>query len=360
MKLKKPARVLILVPRIVLQQNWQDEIDKWYPECDSIITAACYDSIEKHSGYWDMVIFDEAHHLSDRCREVLVNSYKIDTAIFLSATMPYALINDLKLIFRDLEVLKVSMKQAISSDTLPPPMIYLIPLHLDCTHSTETYTKNPKGKETKHINYSARWEATRNKKYKYIISCTQAEYYQYLSDMVEWYKKQFLSSQNIGLKHLWLRASLDRLQFLSRAKLGATKKILNYILPFEGIRSLTFCANIKQTEHFLPIQSITSKNKDNTEVIKQFNEGDINHITAVNCLNEGVNLVNCRIGIFNVINASEIMNIQKIGRILRHPEPILIIPFFKGTREEEIVNKITSEHNSDKIKTILSLNEIKL
>ncbi len=41
----------------------------------------------------------------------------------------------------------------------------------------------------------------------------------------------------------------------------------------------------------------------------------------------------------------ERMIVQKLGRLLRHPEPIILIPFFKNTREEEIVNKMCEHYN---------------
>ena len=54
------------------------------------------------------------------------------------------------------------------------------------------------------------------------------------------------------------------------------------------------------------------------------------------------------------------MIIQKIGRILRHPKPIIIIPYYKNTREEEIVTKIIEDYNPELIKIINNINEIKL
>ena len=51
---------------------------------------------------------------------------------------------------------------------------------------------------------------------------------------------------------------------------------------------------------------------------------------------------------------------QKLGRILRHPKPIIIIPYYKYTRDEEIVQKMCENYNPDLIKTITNLNEIQL
>lgn len=65
-----------------------------------------------------------------------------------------------------------------------------------------------------------------------------------------------------------------------------------------------------------------------------------------------VNLTNCKYGIFANINASESIQIQRIGRVLRHKSPIIIIPFFRNTREEEIVRKWMKNYNKNLIKII--------
>lgn len=71
-----------------------------------------------------------------------------------------------------------------------------------------------------------------------------------------------------------------------------------------------------------------------------------------------VNLTNCKYGIFANINASETIQIQRIGRSLRHKSPIIIIPFFRNTREEEIVRKWMKNYNNNLIKIIYNANEL--
>ena len=84
------------------------------------------------------------------------------------------------------------------------------------------------------------------------------------------------------------------------------------------------------------------------------------YITACNILNEGVNLTNCRIGIFCNLNSSEIVVKQRVGRILRHKSPIIIIPYFKDTREEELVEKMIEEYNPELIHVVENVNDIKI
>lgn len=73
-----------------------------------------------------------------------------------------------------------------------------------------------------------------------------------------------------------------------------------------------------------------------------------------------VNLTNCRIGIFCNLNSSEIITRQRCGRLLRHKSPIIIIPYFKDTREEELVQKMVEEY-SEKSKIIINnMSDIKI
>jgi hypothetical protein len=60
------------------------------------------------------------------------------------------------------------------------------------------------------------------------------------------------------------------------------------------------------------------------------------------------------------LNSSEIVVKQRVGRILRHKSPIIILPYFKNTREEELVEKMIEEYSKDSIKIISNINEIKL
>jgi superfamily II DNA or RNA helicase len=158
------------------------------------------------------------------------------------------------------------------------------------------------------------------------------------------------------MKNLWLSAAGKRLKWLAEQKESV---ILSLLDKFKNHRTLTFCCSIEQSER-LGKYNITSKNKDSINNLNMFNEGRIKHITACNILNEGVNLTNCRIGIFGNLNSSEIIVKQRVGRILRHKRPIIIIPYYKCTREEELVNKMLEEYAKESIITISNINEIKL
>ena len=159
-------------------------------------------------------------------------------------------------------------------------------------------------------------------------------------------------------KNKFLQESGKRLKWLSDQKTAFVQSLLIRVL--QNQRTLTFCNSIAQTEK-LGTCCINSKDtKKSKEHLDMFNRERINHITACNMLDEGVNLTNCRVGVYAVLNSSERMITQKLGRLLRHSDPVLIIPYFKNTREEEIVGKMLEDYNPELVTTITNLNELSL
>lgn len=347
------TNILIVVPRLVLIDNWKDEFKKWgYERYLRYVEFVTYVSLPKKAGSWDMVIFDEVHHLSARCREAL-ESFTIRNSVMLSATVGRDMKKELKVLFPDLYVYKVSTKQAIQEEILPDPRVYLIPLTLDNIHPNYEIIKNKSQKAELVIPYAQKFNYAKVKNRRIVIKCTQRQYYDDMSAMIAWYKKKMF---NEVFKNLFLRKSGDRLKWLSEQKSSFVRQLLDQL---DGQRTLTFCNGIPQTEE-LGKYCINSKNKASEENLHKFNEGEVDHITACNMLDEGMNLVNCRVGVYAVLNSSERMIKQKLGRLLRHSDPVIIIPYFKGTRDEEIVGKMLEDYNPELVSTITNLTELQL
>lgn len=349
----KGARILIVVPRLVLMDNWREEFVKWGVEDYLPFTEfVTYVSLPKKAGTWDMIIFDEVHHLSERCRDS-INDFDVKYCTLLSATVGRELKKELIALFTDLYIYKVSTKQAIQEEILPDPRVYLIPLTLDNTKTNCEIIKNKSQKIELTIPYSQRFQYAKVKNRRIVIKCTQKQYYDDMSAMIAWYKNKMF---NDVFKNLFLRASGDRLKWLSEQKSGHVKTLLDHL---KSQRTLTFCNGIPQTEE-LGKYCINSKNKASEENLHKFNEGKVDHITACNMLDEGMNLTNCRVGVYAVLNSSDRMIKQKLGRLLRHPDPIIIIPYFQGTREEEIVETMLTDYNPKLVTKITSLTQLKL
>lgn len=325
--------ILILVSKTVHKQTWKDEIKKWGGIKSNHITIECYESLKNYeNSCFDIVVADEMQHLSEARIDVLETIHINESFIGLSATIKRDM-RDYFIHSHKAEVIKCGLKEAVEDEVLPEPTVYLLPLTLDTT--IYTYKVKKFGRD---------------------IITTQKGYYDSISSLIEWYKNKYFNSRNERMKNLWLSTAGKRLKWCAEQKEAL---VLHLLDKFRNYKTLTFCSSIEQSER-LGKYNITSKNKASVKNLEMFNLNKIKHITACNILNEGVNLTNCRIGIFCNLNSSEIVVKQRVGRILRHKSPIIIIPYFKDTREEELVQKMIEEYSKDSIISVDSINDIKL
>ena len=349
--------VLIVYPQVILKENWIAEIKKWgYAGCMPKITFTTYNSLHKHADTpWDVVIFDEGHHITERVLEI-ISAMTISRAFILSATVKPSIRYRLEVAFPGLYSYRMSMQEAISSDILPNPTIVTIPLSLSTIGETEHIIKNPKATRTITVPFSKRFGCT-DKKIRYLIPCTEMQYYLDLDSQVEFYKRKARATGNKIMENLMLHKAGERLKWLALKKTAFVAQLLKKL---HKERVLTFCGSILQTEA-LGSNCIHSKSKLKAKnVLADFNDGKINHITAVAMLDEGQNLTSCRIGIFANINSSDRMQIQRTGRILRHEKPIIVIPYYVHTREAEIVEEMLKGYDPSLIKTIHDLKDFML
>jgi len=351
-----PMNILIVVPRLVLIENWKQEFSKWGLRYFlNKVTFSTYVGLNKHTEeHWDCIIFDEVQHLSARCID-FVSTMEIEHAIMLSATVTKNMKWELKSLFPDLNIYTVKMKEAIDNDILPDPRVFLVPLSLDNTKAVHTIVEHPKAKIIKECLYKDRWQYLRDKNVQVHIKCTELQYVNELGSKIDFWKKRYMATRNEGVKTKWLFLAGQRLKFLSQIKNPILIPLLERL---KSQRVLTFCSSIEQTE-ILGKNCINSKNKEASIILEKFNDKKIDHITACNMLNEGMNLVDCRIGLYANLNSSEIIIKQRLGRILRHKDPVIIIPYFQGTREEELVEKMLEDYNPELV-TTTDINNIKL
>ena len=327
------ADILIVVAKTVHKKTWEDEINKWGGIKSDHIIIECYESLKKYKdAHFDVVVLDELQHLSANRLDILNTINIYEACIGLSATIKKEM-RDFFIRNYNAQIIKCGLREAIENDILPEPTIYLLPIELDAKKAVFKIKKF--GKE---------------------ITTTQRGYYNDLSSLVEWYKNKYLNTRNLRIKNLWLSTAGKRLKWLSEQK---ESTVLSILKDLKDYRTLTFCSSIEQSER-LGKYNITSKNKESIRNLELFNNSKIKHITAVNILNEGANLYNCRIGIFCNLNSSEIIVKQRNGRLLRHKSPIIIIPYYKNTREEELITKMLEEYNKDSVKIINNIKNIQL
>ena len=354
-----PKSILILAPRLSIIESWKAEFKKWgYEKLLDITVFSTYVGLNKYANQsFSTICFDEAHHISERVLEILETIDRKHN-ILLSATIVKSKKKEIELAFPNLTTYSIKLKEAIDNNVLPDPTVYLIPYYLDNKNKDILLPikSNKKGKSVI-CDYIDRWKYLKDKSYGNItIRCTQLEAINELSSKIDYLKRMYMRSHNDSFKNKWLQMAGQRLKMLGTFK---TSIVLNLQVLLKNHRCITFCNSIEQTE-ILGKYCINSNNKNSLNLIKSFNEGKINHITSCNMLSEGVNLVDCKIGIFASLNSSEILIAQKNGRLLRHESPVLIIPYYKHTREEEIVTKMLEDYNPELVKVVESLNQIKV
>lgn len=335
-KKEKPESILILVPKNSIKDNWKREFKKWKAvDYLSMVTFSTYQSIHKISGYFDIVCLDECHRLTDRCKEY-INNIEAETFMFLSATINRELLNYIKSNY-ETEHIKATLSDGINTGTIPTPTFIHHKLSIDSIQGIFRFTKGAKA--TKVCKFKDRWSYIKSKT-PVIIECNAREYLYLMDENIEYLKKRYFQTNLEAFKHKWLNASSERLKWLGSLKNGQIQSLLSSIADR---RVLIFCNSIAQAEALCDNPVVSSRD-DTMNNINKFNRGEINHISACNILNEGVSLTKCEIGIFASINSSEIMQIQKCGRLLRHSNPKIVLVYFENTREEEIVKSMLENY----------------
>lgn len=354
-KNKQEVSILLLVAKTAHKGTWKKELSKWGGiKGNANLIIECYESLHKHiEKYFDIIIIDECHHLNSDLRQELFNTISFGKVIGLSATIPRKLKQYFQYEYHAQTVL-CNITDAIKDGVLPEPQIILYPLELDNVHTTETIKINPKAKGSLyHGSFSKLW-SYRKMKVHAIISCTQRQKLNDMNSQILFQKNSFMRTHQEYAKNKWLFSCGERIKYLANLKNSIVKAILSSL---DNERTLTFCKTIEQAE-CLGKYCIHSKNPNSEQIYNDFNAKKINHITSVNILNENANLVDCKYAIFANYSSSEICSVQRCGRALRHKSPVIIMPFYKNTREEEILADMIKDFNPDSIHTVTSLTEL--
>lgn len=351
-------KVLVIIPLLTLIDNWKEEFHRWCKndmKCDFIT----YVSFPKKTNgeilqSYDVIIADECHHLTERCRtHLLQNRMYIKHFVALSATIPFGIYNYISAIFPGVYKTDYKLRTAIDNETLPDPDVYLIPMKLDNLSATELVYISEHKKNPKWNDRVVAYAMINEMQDKYGINCytrctpKQASMY---------YDEQIRIHKNDNKSFLVKVLGSKRLAFLANQKTEIVKQILKIL---KDRRVLTFCNSIEQAEAIGGYQ-VHSKSSKGVENLNKFNEKKIKHITTVKQVDEGINLTSCEFLVYANLNSSEKIIDQRLGRGLRHKAPKVIIPYFVDTRDESLVFKMRKNYNPSKIHLITDLNDLSI
>ena len=360
----EPLNVLLVVAETAQKSNWKMEFDKWGLKIDNIVME-CYASLKKYrNSYWDLVIFDEAHHLGSDLRMDVLTELHAQNIILLSATLPDQVMQAVTEVFGEFVTSKVTLKEAIEWGILPQPKVYLIPLTLDSTYPNCTIIEEW-GKKEKRVTYKCkfheRWEYIRNKnKYPNVtleITCTQQQKYDYLSDQFEYWRSQFFKTRQEFIKNKWLQVGSKRKRFLGESKTDAVRLLLHKI---RDKRFICFCTSIEQAELLGGKNAIHSKKDNSFDIIEDFNTKKIDNLFAVGMLQEGQNLTDIEAGVIVQLDGQERAFVQKFGRSLRATDPVQFIFYYKDTRDTEYLENVLEGINEEYITEVDNLIDLEL
>lgn len=338
--------VLLVVGEKAHEENWEKEFSRWmkgYKGREIEVTVVCYASLKKYGGKsFDVIIFDEAHHLASENRQMALFSLKYEKAILLTATISPILKMELTLNFQGLEVYTISLREAIECGIIPEPKVYLISLVLDnIVRDQEVILKNGKGTEHITCEFPERWKyLTKNKDPELAdtwihIKCTQREKYDYLEKQIEFHRN--LCFKNRGAqwaKVKWMNLCSERKRLLGQYKTEPLRMLVEQ-LRRASKRFVCFCGSVDQSKELGASTCVNSREKDNEGVIRSFNEKKIDSLFAVGMLQEGMNLCDIEVGVIAQLDGNERGVTQKIGRVVRGKEPVIYILYYEGTRDED-------------------------
>lgn len=338
--------VLLVVGEKAHEDNWTKEFNKWLSGHNGRgieITFVCYASLKKYKEQsFDVIIFDEAHHLASEMRQIILYSLNYEKAILLTATISSTLKLELTIHFRGLKVYTISLMEAIDCGIIPEPKVYLVSLTLNnIVRDQEVIIKRGKGTRDITCEFPERWKYLTKKKDPELedicvhIKCTQKEKYDYLETQIEFYRNLcFKNKGALWAKTKWMNLCSERKRLLGEYKTEPLRILIDQ-LEKASKRFVCFCGSISQAKELGASTCVHSKRKDNEGTIRAFNEKEIDSLFAVGMLQEGMNLCDIEVGIIAQLDGNERGVTQKIGRVVRGKEPVIYILYYEGTRDEE-------------------------
>lgn len=361
-----PFKVLLIVAETAHKKNWKEEFTKWKVEdyiWDKMVSVDTYASLKNHRHeHYDLIILDEGHHSNSDLRLDILEDITCDNVLVLSATLPTNTILELNRIFGKFVSFKVSMQQAIDWGILPKPKIYLIPLKLDNTYPNQVIIEE-RGKDIlkRRVQCSMkdRWNYLKDRFHypnlRLEIQCTEQQKYDWFDAKIDYWRNLFMRNRSTAIKNKWLQYGSQRKRYLGELKKGQAAYLL---AKLAGKRYVCFCSSIEQANELGGENAIHSeKKKESLAIIDKFNSKEINSLYAVGMIQEGQNLTDIEAGVIIQLDGQERAFVQKSGRAMRADEPEIYIMYYKGTRDEEYLNKALEGIDPEYITVVNNLTE---
>lgn len=323
----KKGRGYLVIKETNHENNWKKEFKKWDKEylLDKL-EIFCYASLHKYANTKvGFIILDECHALSEM-REDHLSTIEFDKLISLSATVSFEVkqrLNNIKPFYE----FHISLQEAIDRKLLPEPEVIIV--YEDLDNTKKDYSYKIKGKEYK---------------------VSAKNYYQYLENQVDYWSQRAMSGNLQWEKDKWMKTAIERKRFMASQK---TKKAKELLSQLQDKRLICFTGSVAQAKELGGKFAVHSKNKNNQELIDDFNSLKSDKLFAVGMLKEGMNLSSLDVCIIVQLDNQEKSLIQMMGRALRSVCPKVYIILLRNTKDEKYLKHVlnTVDKNSIKIQS---------
>jgi superfamily II DNA or RNA helicase len=312
----KKGRVLVVAPKLSIFDSWKNDAEKFDIDISNV-EFTTYLSLNKFNPQdFDIVVLDECHSLLDSHLSFL--GMFAGRILGLTGTPPrYEDSAKGRMVTQFCPIrFKYITDDAVEDDILND---YRIIVHKMSLSSANTLPVKLKDKE---------FYTSEIKNYNY---WTQRVY-----DANSPKQRQIASIMR-------MRALMD-----FKTKETYAKHLLNDI----DEKCIVFCNTQDQSDRVC-IHSVHSKNPDADENLQDFKQGNIDKLSCVLQLNEGVNIPELRAGIIMHAYGNERKSNQRIGRLLRlNPTETATVHIlcYKNTIDDKWVEEALKDLDSNKIK----------
>lgn len=338
--LVKPKDIIVVVPTIVLKDQWTKELTKHKVNNFKVIVINTASRLQDKC---DMLIIDEYHTVGAVTFREVLNSIKYNKLLTLTATIERMDGEHEFLLSKSPIVDSISLKEALDNKWVNQFMVYNLPVPFG---SEELSAYNKADKAFKYFAMVMGYNAFDTAK-KWLASGTTDEKGKAMAYYNAMRKRKQLILENSNK----LDMTIDIVKKFNTSKFIVFPESIQFADDLES--------NLKKI--CVKIHSKMTKKQQET-AMKSFNDpkSKIRGIASVKALSAGLDIPELDLGIRASFNSSKLVNTQSLGRLLRIVEgkqTRFINLYTPDTQEFNWLNK--SQEGQSNIKWIKSIDEIK-
>jgi superfamily II DNA or RNA helicase len=311
------GKYLVVAPKVSIFESWKDDAKKFGLEyLLEHIDFTTYLSLSKKSRDYDVVYLDECHSL------LYTHDYYLSTyggkVLGLSGTPPrYKNSEKGEMVQKYCPIVYTYITDDAVEDKILNDykiIVHRIPLSTAKTHKVST------------------------KKGGFFMT-SESQNYDYWCGRID---SALNGTQQKIFRIMRMQALM---QFASKEKYA--RQLLNMM----DDKCIVFCNTTEQADR-ISVHSYHSKNSMSEKALEAFKNGEIEELTCVQQLNEGVNIPNLKYGIILHSYSNERKSSQRIGRLLRlspDQKAIIHVLVYAGTIDEDWVQDALRDLDSEKI-----------